>query len=218
MRIARTHYARSGDVHIAYQVVGSGPVDLVFIPSWVSQLEQLSAYPPFARMVERMSSFARVILFDRRGSGLSDRVEAGPLETQIDDVRAVMRAAGSGRAFVWAETEGTAMAALFAASHPELVSGLALFTPMPRVVQDDDWEWGADPATRDQWINIVQTRWGDGSYISFMAPSLADDEAFLDWAARLERYACGPGAVPGALHRNGRSHSQWQARSVECRW
>src|SRR3954468_24646506 len=196
MRIPRTQYAHSGDVHIAFQVFGSGPVDLIFVPSWVSQMEQEWEHPAFARMVERMSSFARVILFDRRGSGLSDRVEAGPLETQIDDVRAVMRAAGSGRAFVWAETEGSAMAALFAASHPELVSGLALFTPIPRVVQDDDWEWGADPATRDQWIGIVQGRWGDGSYIGFMAPSMASDDAFVDWAARLERYACGPGAVP----------------------
>ena len=205
MRRPRTHYARSGEVFIAYQVLGSGPVDLVFVPSWVSHIEQLWEFPPFARMIERMAGFARVILFDRRGSGLSDRVDPGPLETQIDDVRAVMRAAGSGRAFVWAETEGTAMAALFAASHPELVSGLALFTPMPRVVRDDDWEWGADPETRVDWIRTTQMRWGDGNYIAFLAPSLVDDEAFRDWAARLERFACGPGAVPAALHQMGQN-------------
>jgi class 3 adenylate cyclase len=199
----RTRYARNGDVFIAYQVFGSGPVDLIFVPSWVSQLDQLWSFPAFARMLERMGSFARVILFDRRGSGMSDRVDPGPLETQIDDVRAVMRAAGSGRAFVWAETEGTAMAALFAASHPELVSGLALFTPMPRVVRDDDWEWGADPETRDDWIRTTQIRWGDGSYIGFLAPSLANDDRFRDWAGRLERYACGPGAVPAALRQMG---------------
>ena len=205
MNRPRTHYARSGEVFIAYQVFGSGPVDLVFIPSWVSQIEQSWEHPAFVRMVERMSSFARVILFDRRGSGLSDRVEPGPLEEQIDDVRAVMRAAGSGRAFVWAETEGTAMAALFAASHPELVSGLALFTPMPRVVRDDDWEWGADPENREQWINTVQTRWGEGAYVGFLAPSLVNDDAFRDWAGRLERLACAPGAVPTALRQMGQN-------------
>jgi class 3 adenylate cyclase len=190
-------------VFIAYQVYGSGPVDLVFVPSWVSQVEVLWENPNFARMLERMGQFARVIVFDRRGSGLSDRVEFGPLETQIDDVRAVMRAAGSGRAFVWAETEGTAMASLFAASHPELVSGLALFTPMPRVVAADDWQWGADPNTREDWIRVAQTRWGDGNYIGFLAPSQQNDEDFLEWAARLERYACGPGAVPAALRQMG---------------
>ena len=203
MKPPRTQYARSGDVYIAYQVFGTGPVDLVFVPSWVSQIEQLWTYPAFVRMLERMGSFARVILFDRRGSGLSDRVEPGPLETQIDDVRAVMRAAGSGRAFVWAETEGTAMACLFAASHPELVTGLALFVPMPRVVQDVDWEWGAEPDVRDQWITAVQTRWGEGAYIGFLAPSLVNDERFYEWAARLERHACAPGAVPAMLRQMG---------------
>jgi class 3 adenylate cyclase len=195
----RTHYARNGEISIAYQVYGAGPVDLVFIPSWASHLEHLWAHPGFARMMERMGSFARVILFDRRGSGLSDRVDPGPLETQVDDVRAVMRAAGSARAVAWAETEGTAMAALFAASHPELVSALALYTPMPKIVAAPDWPWGADPDIREDWIKTVQAHWGDGSYIGFLAPSLMDDDDFREWAARLERYACGPGAVPAAL-------------------
>ena len=203
MKPPRTHYTRSGEVFIAYQVFGTGPVDIVFLPSWVSQIEQLWESPAFARMVERMASFARVILFDRRGSGLSDRVEPGPLETQIDDVRAVMRAVGSARAVVLAETEGTAMAALFAAGHPDMVSALALFSPLPRVMAGPGWEWGADQATREDTIRTTQLRWGDGSYICFLAPSLVDDDDFREWAGRLERFAVAPGAVPTALRQMG---------------
>ena len=203
MKTPRTRYARHGDVSIAYQVVGGGPPDLVFIPSWCSNLEVLWDEPRFCRMIERLSSFARVILFDRRGSGLSDRIAPGPLETQIDDVRAVMRAAGARRAAVWAETEGAAMAALFAASHPELVNALALFTPIPRVVAAPDWPWAADPAARDDWIRDVHNRWGDGEYVCFIAPSLSGDDDFREWAGRLERHAVSPGAAPVALRQMG---------------
>ena len=203
MKRPRTRYARNGDVSIAYQVFGEGPPDLVFIPSWASQVEQLWEHPVLARLLERFGSFCRLILFDRRGSGLSDRVEPGALEEQIDDVRAVMRAAGSARALVWAETEGTAMASLFAAGHPELVSGLALYMPIPRIAYAPDWPWGSELSTREDWIEIAAAQWGDGSYIGFLAPSLADDEAFREWAGRLERYSCSPGAVPGALRRMG---------------
>jgi class 3 adenylate cyclase len=198
----QTRYARNGDVSIAYQVVGSGP-DLVYVPSWVSQVEHLWAHPRAERLLSRIASFSRLIMFDRRGSGLSDRVEPGPLEVQVDDVRAVMRSAGAARATIWAETEGTAMAALFAATHPQLTTALALFNPIPRVVRDDDYAWAADPDMREQWIMEIKGRWGDGSYISFLAPSLADDSEFCDWCARLERLACGPGAVPAALKRMG---------------
>ena len=202
MEIPQTRYARNGDVSIAYQVVGSGP-DLVYVPSWVSQVEHIWTDPRAARMLTRIASFARLILFDRRGSGLSDRVDPGPLEAQVDDVRAVMRAAGAARATIWAETEGTAMAALFSATHPQLVTALALFNPLPRVLRDDDYPWAADPTARDSLIMEIKGRWGDGSYISFLAPSLADDAEFCDWCARLERLACGPGAVPAALQRMG---------------
>ena len=202
MQTPQTRYARNGDVSIAYQVVGSGP-DLVFVPSWVSQVEHLWAEPRCRRMLERLASFSRLILFDRRGSGMSDRVDPGPLEEQVDDVRAVMRAAGSARATLWAETEGTAMASLFAATHPEYVSGLALFTPLPRILRADDYPWATDPETREEFIASVRDTWGEGSYLGFMAPSLSGDGAFRDWCARLERLACGPGAVPTALRRMG---------------
>jgi len=203
MKPPRTRYARNGDVSIAFQVFGTGPPDLLFIPSWVSHIELLWEHPRVARMMERLGSFARVITFDRRGTGLSDRVPPGPLETQIDDVRAVMRAAAAGRAVVWAETEGSAMAALFAASHPELVSALALFSPMPRVLAAPDWEWGSDDSSREGWIREVQARWGDGSYVCFIAPSVAADDDFREWAGRLERFAVSPGAVSHALRQMG---------------
>ena len=202
MDVPRTRYARNGRVSIAYQVCGSGP-DLVFVPSWVSQIEHLWAEPRLRRVLGRISSFARLIMFDRRGSGMSDRVEPGPLEVQVDDVRAVMRAAGATRAAVWAETEGTAMAALFAATHPQLVTALALFTPIPRVARADDYAWATEASEREDFIRTAAVSWGDGSYISFLAPSLADDAAFHEWCGRLERLACGPGAVTAALRRMG---------------
>jgi class 3 adenylate cyclase len=202
VELPQTRYARNGDVSIAFQVVGSGP-DLVYVPSWVSQVEHIWTDPRAERMLKRIASFSRLIMFDRRGSGLSDRVEPGPLEVQVDDVRAVMRAAGAARATIWAETEGTAMAALFAATHPQLVTALALFNPIPRVLRDDDYPWAADPTTRDDLILEIKGRWGDGSYVSFLAPTLAQDAAFCEWCARLERLTCGPAAVPAALKRMG---------------
>ena len=129
MSTPRTRYARNGEVSIAYQVAGNGPHDLLLVNSWVSQMEHLWTEPRLARMFERLTAFARLIQFDRRGSGMSDRVPPAPLEEQMDDVLAVMDAAGCERAAVLAETEGTALACLFAATHPERVSSLSLFAP-----------------------------------------------------------------------------------------
>ena len=120
----RTRYVRNGDVHIAYQVVGDGPIDLVYVPSWISQVEHYWEEPTVARYFQRLASFSRLIMFDRRGTGLSDPVAGAPtLEEQMDDVVAVMDAAGSERAAVFARLEGGAMAALFAATHPERDAG-----------------------------------------------------------------------------------------------
>src|ERR1700761_4178432 len=127
----RTQYARSGDLHIAYQVIGDGPIDLVYVPSWMSQVEHYWEEPSIRRYFERLASFSRLIMFDRRGSGLSDPVPAAPtLEEQMDDVVAVLDAAGSERAAVFAQLEGGAMGALFAATHPERVTGLVLYEAM----------------------------------------------------------------------------------------
>ena len=124
----RTQYARSGDLNIAYQVIGDGPIDLVYVPSWMSQVEVYWEEPRIASYFERLASFSRLIMFDRRGTGLSDPVQGTPtLEEQIDDVVAVLDAAGSREAAVFAWLEGGAMAALFAASHPARTRALVLY-------------------------------------------------------------------------------------------
>src|SRR5205085_9766644 len=137
-----TRYARSGDVHIAYQVVGEGPLDLVYVPSWISQVEHYWEEPSVARYFNRLASFSRLIMFDRRGSGMSDPLPRAPtLEEQMDDVVAVMDAAGSERAAVFALLEGGAMAALFAATHPERTTALILYAAQPRMSWAPDYDW-----------------------------------------------------------------------------
>src|SRR5947209_20141226 len=132
--VPTTRYARSGDLHIAYLVVGEGPIDLVFVPSWISQVEHYWEDSEVARYFGRLASFSRLIMFDRRGSGLSDPLPRAPtLEEQMDDVVAVMDAAGSEHAAVFAMLEGGAMAALFAASHPERTDAVVLFDAQPRM-------------------------------------------------------------------------------------
>src|ERR1700676_4221712 len=129
MSTVQTRYAKSGDVHIAYQVVGTGPVDLVFVQGWVTNVELWWEEPRWASFYERLASFSRLILFDKRGTGLSDRgsVRGVPtLEERMDDVRAVMDAVGSDAAFVLGLSEGGPMSVLFAASHPERTRALVL--------------------------------------------------------------------------------------------
>jgi class 3 adenylate cyclase len=189
----QTRYARSGDLYIAYQVVGKGPVDLVYVPTWIWQVEHLWEEPTIARYFQRLASFSRLILFDRRGSGLSDPVPRVPtLEEQMDDVVAVMDAAGSERAAVYAQLEGGAMAALFAATHPDRTNALVLYEAMPRMSWAPEYPWALRPEERD--ARLAQT-WGDGSRILLLAPSAAANPRLVDWFARLERLAASPGTA-----------------------
>jgi class 3 adenylate cyclase len=185
-----TRYVRSGDVHIAYQTVGDGPRDLVYVPTWISQFEHLWDEPRIARYFERLASFSRLILFDRRGLGMSDPVINAPtLEEQMDDVRAVMDAAGSERAAVYAQLEAGAMAALFAATHPERTSALVLYEGMPRMSWAPDYDW----ALRDEEREVAITRpWGDGARLDALAPRSAQEPRFRAWYAKLERLAASP--------------------------
>jgi class 3 adenylate cyclase len=188
-----TRYARSGDLHIAYQVVGKGPIDLVFVPTWISQVEHYWEEPSIARYFERLAAFSRLILFDRRGSGLSDPVTRAPtLEEQMDDVVAVMDAAGSEQAAVYAQLEGGAMAALFAATHPERTTALVLYEAMPRMSWAPDYDWALRPEERDS--RLAET-WGDGSRILALAPHSSSNIRLRDWFARLERLAASPGTA-----------------------
>ena len=141
-------YARSGDVHVAYQVVGDGPVDIVFVEGFVTNRHVVWEQPSYRRFVERLGSFARVILFDKRGMGLSDRVQAGTLEERMDDVRAVMDAVGSERASLIGESEGGPLSMLFAAAHPERTLALVLAGAEVKEEITEDWPWGE--STREE--------------------------------------------------------------------
>src|SRR5947209_5825746 len=148
-----TRYARSGDLYIAYQVVGDGPIDLVYVPTWISQVEHYWEEPGVAHYFKRLASFSRLIMFDRRGSGLSDPVLRAPtLEEQMDDVVAVMDAAGSEQAAVFAQLEGGAMGALFAATHPERTKALVLYEAQPRMSWAPDYDWATRREEREAWV------------------------------------------------------------------
>ena len=189
-------YAKSGDLHIAYAVEGDGPMDLVWIPPWVSQVEYLWSEPSLERVMQRLTQFARVITFDRRGSGLSDPFFGAPtLEDQMDDVLAVMDAAGSKRAAVCGTLEGGPMAALFAATYPERTDALVLYATFARATWAPDYDWAWPEEMRNQHIDEWLEHWGDGMIAGSVAPSQMSDPAFVEWAGRLERLAASPGTI-----------------------
>jgi class 3 adenylate cyclase len=195
-----TRYARSGEVHIAYQVVGDGPIDLIYIPAWISQVEHYWQEPRVARFFERLASFSRLIMFDRRGSGLSDPMPRAPtLEEQMDDVVAVLDAAGSERAGVFAQFEAGAMAALFAATHPERTTALILYEAMPRASWAPDYEWALTKEEREAYVERSRETWGDGSRLRALAPRSGDSVRFRRWFARLERLSASPATAARLL-------------------
>jgi class 3 adenylate cyclase len=196
-----TRYARSGELHIAYQVVGEGPIDLVWVPGWISNIDHYWTEPAIERYFQRLAAFSRVILFDRRGTGLSDPVARAPtLEEQMDDVVAVLDAAGSEKAALYAQLEGGAMAVMFAASHPERTTALVLYEAMPRMSWAPDYDWAP---THEQREAMLRQPWGDGSRIGALAPSAAGNPRLRDWFARLERLAASPGTAAKLVMMNG---------------
>jgi class 3 adenylate cyclase len=195
-----THYARSGDVSIAYQVVGDGPIDIVFVNGFVGNLEVQAENPRDRDFFERLASVGRVIRFDRRGTGLSDRVREVPtLETRMDDVRAVMDAAGSPRAVLVATFEASAMAMVYAATYPERVAGVAVYNPVAKGVRSPDYPWAWSEEQFGSWIEQITTRWGDRTFaaedLREYAPTVADDPEMQEWWARVMRFGASPGAA-----------------------
>ena len=189
-------YAKSGDLHIAYAVEGDGPIDLVWIPPWISQVEYLWAEPSLERVMARLTQFARVITFDRRGSGLSDPFFGAPtLEDQMDDVLAVMDAAGSTRATVAGTLEGGPLAALFAATYPERTEALILYATFARATWAPDYEWAWPAEQRDEQMGAALEHWGEGLMAGGVASSQMHDPAFREWAGRLERLAASPSTI-----------------------
>jgi len=186
-----TKYAQSGDIFIAYQISGNGPIDIVFAPGFISHLELSWEEPRHARFLHGLESFARLIRFDKRGTGLSDRSVGFPtLEERIDDIRAVMDAAGSSRAVLLGISEGGAMIQLFAATYPERVSGLILMGSYSNAkISIPSYK---DPKLAE--AKILAT-WGTGASLPDFAPDLARDPEFLDWWGRFERVSASPSAV-----------------------
>jgi class 3 adenylate cyclase len=189
-------YAKSGDLHIAYIVEGDCPVDLIWVPPWISQVEYLWSERSLERVMRRLTQFARVITFDRRGSGLSDPFWGAPtLEEQMDDVIAVMDAAGSERAAICGTLEGGPMAAMFAATYPERVSALVLYATFARATWAPGYEWAWSPEDRDRRMAELVEHWGEGRTPAGVAPSQVGDPSFMDWAGRLERLAASPATI-----------------------
>jgi pimeloyl-ACP methyl ester carboxylesterase len=190
-----TRYARSGDVNIAYQVVGEGPRDLVLVPGWLSNIEVFWEEPAVARFLQRLGSFARLLLFDKRGTGLSDRVADMPnLETRMDDVRAVMDAVGSPRAALFGYSDGGPMCALFAATYPERTTALIMMGSYARRLWAPDYPWGVRPEEWAEFVEGTVRGWGGPVGVEARVASMASETRFREWWARLLRLSASPGA------------------------
>ncbi len=191
-----THYAQSGDVSIAYQVLGDGPIDLVFVMGWVSHLDYFWREPSFARFLTRLASFSRFILFDKRGTGLSDRVSELPtLEQRMDDVRAVMEAVGSKRAALLGVSEGGPLCSLFATTYPDRTLALVMIGTYAKRLWAADYPWAPTRTEREHFFDEIREHWGGPVGIAARAPSRAHDPAFLEWWATYLRMGASPGAA-----------------------
>ncbi len=203
--VPQTRYAKSGDVNIAYQIVGEGPVDLVYVPGWVSHVEEVWEEPTRARFLSRLASFSRLLLFDKRGTGMSDRVPLGELPTleqRMDDVRAVMDAAGVERAALFGFSEGGNMSILFAATYPQRTIALVTFGVFAKRLRSPDYPWAPTWEDRQKEIALVEREWGGDMDLSSLAPSVAHDEGFRRMLATYLRRSASPGAAAALLRMN----------------
>jgi pimeloyl-ACP methyl ester carboxylesterase len=194
----KTRYARSGEYSIAYQVVGEGDVDLVYMPGFASNLDVFWEEPRYSRFLRRLASFSRLILIDRLGTGLSDPLppgESATLEQRVDDIGAVMDAVGVERASVVAWSEATLPCTMFAATYPERVDALVLYGGMPSVIERDDFPYGVSEEGYDDFIEGSLQIWPDGGLLRLWAPSHAEDSVARDWFERYQRMSASPGAM-----------------------
>jgi pimeloyl-ACP methyl ester carboxylesterase len=215
--LPEVRYARSGEVHIAYQVLGEGEIDLVFVMGWLTNLETYWELPGYRRFMQRLAGFTRLILFDKRGMGLSDRTMIGTLEERMDDVRAVMDAVGSERAVLLGVSEGAPLSMVFAASHPERTAALIFVGGEVKEIREDDWPWGQ--STRKDYEAMLdgvlsgQTEWGKVTRVWF-APSRENDPAVIDWLSRLERSAASPAAAVAFMRLGSEIDVRYVAPSI----
>ena len=200
-----TRYARSGDVNIAFQVVGEGPSDIVYVPGWVSNVELMWDDPGLASFLRRLSSFARLITFDKRGTGVSDPVPLDNLpdfDTRMDDLRAVMDAAGSTSATIFGHSEGGTLSILFAASHPDRTDGLILTGSHATRLRSDDYPWAPTAEERAREVERVADTWGQIDWLEDAAPSRSHDPTFQAWFRRYLRMSASPSAAAALLKMN----------------
>ena len=198
-----TRYAKSGDVNIAYQVVGDGPFDLVYVPGWISNVELMWEEPAHARLLGRLATFSRLILFDKRGTGMSDPVPLDrlpTLEQRMDDVRAVMDAAACERAALFGSSEGGLMSILFAATYPERTRALVAHAIYAKRLRSDDYPWAPTPDARAAEIAEIERTWGADMDIGNLAPSA--DGPFKRRAVAYLRRSASPGAAVALLRMN----------------
>jgi pimeloyl-ACP methyl ester carboxylesterase len=189
-----TRYAKSGDVHIAYQVFGESPLNIVFAPPSFSNVEHWWDEPDVSRWLLRLASYARVVMFDKRGTGLSDRVELPGLDQRMDDLRAVMDAVGMEQAALLGISEGGTMSALFAATHPDRCRALVLCGAYAQHVPT--------PEAFARFLDYVDRSWGSGGSVARFAPSRANDLAFQRWWAKNERLGASPAGITAYARMN----------------
>ena len=213
MKMPETRYAKSGDLSIAYQVAGSGPIDLVFAAGWISNVELGWEHPRVARFYERLASFSRLILFDKRGTGLSDRVSDGrppTIEERTDDIRAVLDAVGSERTAMFGVSEGGNMSIVFAATYPARTTALITYSVFAKRVWSPDYPWAPTPEERNRWLERLAARWGGDVDLQTLVPSAANDEATRAWFARQSRHSVSLGAAVAL----GRMNTEIDIRAV----
>jgi pimeloyl-ACP methyl ester carboxylesterase len=211
--VPETRYAESGDVHIAYQVVGDGAPDLVLVPEFWHSIEAQWEEPGLASFLNRLSSLGRLIVFDQRGTGVSDplpRDEVPSLEQWLDDITTVLDEVGSQQAVLIGMGGGGSLSMLFAATHPDRTSGLVLVNSFPRLAQAEDYEWGRAPAVEEEVLHVMRTGWGRGVLLDIVAPSKVGDEQFRQWWARYQRL----GSSPGTIVRMRRMLDEFDVRDV----
>ena len=193
----KTQYAKSGEVHIAYQVYGQGEKDLIFVPGFISQIEHYWEEPTWARWLTRLGKFARVVLFDKRGTGLSDRVAVPPMDERMDDIRAVMDAVGMEKASVMGISEGGSLASVFAAYHPQRCENLILYGAFASFKS-----WFPTEEALEQLFDYIDTAWGSGTSVPHFVPSKTGDMQFQEWWGKYERLGASPRDVAIIMRMN----------------
>jgi pimeloyl-ACP methyl ester carboxylesterase len=199
-----TQYAKSGDLSIAYQVIGKGPIDLVIVPGWVSHIEIVWEEPEAAAFLRRLGNFSRLILFDKRGTGMSDPVtHAPPLDERMDDIRAVMDAAGSDRAALLGYSEGAPLALMFAATQPDRVSAVISYAGFARLLSAPDYAVGLSDEQFQLFFDGIGKVGTTGEFYDVVIPSRHGDEHFREWFARITRQSASPAMMALYMRANG---------------